>query len=403
MPQKTFISLRWLNCLLCAGFFLTGIATVLIGQVLPVLAQKLQINDAQSGYFFIAQFAGSICGTVVTTWFARRSEFLTASILGLISIAAGVLCLNFDVYALCLAGFFLLGVGVGVTLPAINLLTLEINRARAAAALNVLNFYWGVGAILSQPLIDVLISGTSLFVPTVALTFALAAVAAIFYVLPADTEKTFGGGEKAIENAKSAVEPNQPPQIWTNPLAWAIALFNFVHVGFESGMSGWLKTFAARVESENQNAPILASPILLYFVFFVAGRGAAPIFLRFLSVNKLLLLNLLMVLIGTILILSAADVAVLSFGAAIAGFGTSSIFPTNLSRFSQIFGAAARTRATPLFVCGTLGAAATTWAIGAASDYFKNLRSGMLILLASVLILVALQMFLTLWKKPANN
>lgn len=401
MPQKTFISLRWLNYLLCAGFFLTGIATVLIGQVLPVLAQKLNINDAAAGYFFIAQFAGSICGTVVTTWFARRSEFLTACILGLISIAAGVLCLNFDVYALCLAGFFLLGVGVGVTLPAINLLTLEINWARAAAALNVLNFYWGVGAILSQPLIDVLISGTSLVVPTVSLTFALAAVAAIFYVLPADTEKEFGGGEKAIENTESAEEPNQP-HIWTHPLAWAIALFNFVHVGFESGMSGWLKTFAARVEYENGVSPNLASPILLYFVLFVAGRGAAPIFLRFLSVNKLLLLNLLAVLIGTILILSAADVAVLSFGAAIAGFGTSSIFPTNLSRFSQIFGAAARTRATPLFVCGTVGAAATTWTIGVASDYFKSLRSGMLILLASVLILIALQIFLTFWKKPAN-
>ena len=33
-------------------------------------------------------------------------------------------------------------------------------------------------------------------------------------------------------------EPEEAPtRIWSNPVAWAIALFNFVHVGFESAFN----------------------------------------------------------------------------------------------------------------------------------------------------------------------
>jgi len=28
--------------------------------------------------------------------------------------------------------------------------------------------------------------------------------------------------------------------IWSTSLAWVLALFNFIHVGFESGIGGWL-------------------------------------------------------------------------------------------------------------------------------------------------------------------
>jgi fucose permease len=393
MLQKKINSIRCLNMLLCTGFFLAGIATVLIGQVLPVLAQKLEINDRQAGYFFIAQFAGSLAGTFASTWFARRSRFLQANVFGCILIAAGVLFLNFESFPLCLFGFFLNGAGIGLTLPSINMLTLEINPARPASALNILNFFWGVGAILSQPLIDVLSRGTSVFIPTAALAIVFIVVAVIFSLMPREIEQNSKSNNEDAEITAAA-------PIWTSSTAWLIAFFNFIHVGFESGMGGWLKTYTGRLREDE--SVILLSPIFLYFLFFVLGRGIAPLFLRFLDENKLLFLNLLVVLIGTVIILVARDVLFLGIGASIAGFGTSSIFPTNLSRFSKTFGAAATKRATPLFICGTLGAAATTWAIGFASYYFKDLRSGMFVLLFSGLILILLQIFLVLRQKRNN-
>lgn len=388
MPPKILSSLRSVNIMLSAGFLLSAAAAVLIGLVLPDLARRLDIDDRQAGYFFAAQFAGSLAGTLASTAFARRGGFLPAAVFGFLAMSVGVLFLNFDSYWICLLGFFLNGIGVGAALPSINLLTLEINPKRGASALNVLNFYWGVGAIFSQPFVDILGCGTSIFAPTVALAVLFAAFAGIFYLLSGDIERKSPSVEEfSVENAAA-------PPIWTNPLAWSLALFNFIHVGFESGMSGWLQTYTERLDGEPTAAVI--SPILLYFSFFVAGRGVAPLFLRFLNENRLLLLNVLTVLVGTVLIIAAENALLLSLGAAVAGFGTSSIFPTNLSRFSKIFGSSANRRAAPLFICGTLGAASTTWLIGFVSHRFGNLRSGMAVLLFGGAALLALQIFLTL-------
>jgi fucose permease len=112
---------------------------------------------------------------------------------------------------------------------------------------------------------------------------------------------------------------------------------------------------------------------------------------RFLNENKMLLLGLSVILAGMVLTLSAVTVIALSIGSAIAGFGTSWIFPTNVSRFSKTFGPTATRRATPLFVCGTLGAASVTWLIGFISNQTGSLRSGMYVLIISVVLLIALQ------------
>ena len=90
----------------------------------------------------------------------------------------------------------------------------------------------------------------------------------------------------------------------------------------------------------------------------------------------------------------------LSLGASIAGFGTSWIFPTNVSRFSKTFGHAATRRATPLFMCGTVGAAFVTWVIGFLSNQTGNLRSGMFVLGVSIILLIILQIGLSLRKVP---
>jgi len=97
------------------------------------------------------------------------------------------------------------------------------------------------------------------------------------------------------------------------------------------------------------------------------------------------------VLLGMVVVLSATTVMGLSVGATIAGFGTSWIFPTNVSRFYKTFGPSASRRSTPLFIAGTLGAAGSTWLIGFISDRTGSLNSGMYVLIISVILLVILQ------------
>ena len=129
--------LKPLKILLHIGFFISGITTVLIGQILPILANRFSLNDEQTGNFFPAQFLGSLVGTLSSNWFGKRSKFLPATIIGTFSMAAGILMLNLGSYEFSLLALFINGLGIGLTLPAINLLILELNPLRAAAALSL--------------------------------------------------------------------------------------------------------------------------------------------------------------------------------------------------------------------------------------------------------------------------
>lgn len=377
---------RSLTILLHAVFFLSGIATVIIGQVLPLLAARFQLDDLQLGYFFPAQFAGSITGTLMTNWLGKQGRLIPASAAGGLLMAIGIAMLNLGSYELVLAAFLVNGLGIGLTLPAINVLSLERNPSNSASALNFLNFFWGLGAIVSKPLVDFTAEGTSLFNTTLCLSIPLLALSIAIVLLPTPAE--------ARVNPATG-QPVATTPIWTNPLAWAIALFGFIHVGFESGIGGWLTTYTNRIEGST--AQHLITPTFLFFLFFVVGRGVAPLFFRYLDENKVIFISLLVILSGLALILTASETIQLGIGGALSGIGTSSVFPTNISRFSKAFGADAMRRATPLFLSGTLGATAVTWLIGFLSQRLGDLRSGMYVLAASIVMLIILQTALGLF------
>lgn len=380
MPTSLSDDHKGLKLVLHGLFLVSGSVTVLIGQVLPILARHYELNDLQVSFYFPSQFAGSLAGTFLTSRFARTDRYLSASMIGAFLMASGIMLLNIDSFPVSLIGFAINGIGIGMTLPSINMIMLELSPKNTASALSVLNFCWGIGAILSKPFVDISSRGTDILITTSVLAFPLLISTALLYFQPA---RTRGRGTAAIETDAATVP------IWRMPLAWAIALFNFIHVGFESGMGGWLTTYTERVDSEH--VVHWFSPTLAYFSFFVIGRGVAPVFFRFLNDNRMLILGLLTILAGMMVVIVTQSVWVLGLGAAIAGFGTSWVFPTNVSRFSKTFGPTATRRATPLFICGTLGAASSTWLIGFISNQAGSLRSGMYVLVACVIALIVLQ------------
>ncbi len=391
MPITQPENARRLKLVLHGLFLLSGTVTVLIGQLLPFLARHYALNDLQVSFYFPSQFAGSLAGTFLTSRFAKKNQYLSASTIGAALMAVGLLLMNVDSFPVSLVAFAINGVGIGLTLPAINMTILEMNPEKTASALSFLNFFWGVGAIFCKPFVDFSSRGTDIVITTTVLAAPLMILAAVLFFQPTRII--------AVEGSTSNESDETIVPIWTRPLAWGIALFNLVHVGFESGMGGWLTTYTGRLD-DTPNVHWL-SPTLLYFSFFVIGRGVAPILFRFLNENKMLLLGLLIVLAGIFVIVTTASFWILGIGAAVSGFGTSWLFPTNVSRFTKTFGPTATRRATPLFICGTLGAASSTWLIGFVSNQTGNLRSGMYVLLVSVLLLIGLQIGLGL--RSARN
>lgn len=363
------------------AFLVCGIGTVLIGQILPVLSKRLNLDDAQAGGLFVAQYAGSVLGNFIFGFTTKRFGFVRTTVFAFVLLTFGCFLLNSDSRIVCIVGLFINGIGIGTSLGPINMLIVVLNPERSASALNILNFFWGVGAILSQPFVSFFGTPDSILIPTLMLSsvfFILAISLSLFRV-------ELGKTKNESENENAPVEDSP---VWIYPLAWLIALFNFIHVGFESSAGGWLTTYSERFP-EGANSLLTATPA--YFLLFVIGRGTAPIFLRFLNENKFLFLSLIIMTLGTIVIVYAESFAILVIGASIAGFGTSAIFPTNVARFTKIFGESATHKIMPLFFAGTLGGMFITPLIGIISVMSGDLRSGTFVFLGTGIILLILQ------------
>lgn len=360
-----------------AGFFVIGIVTVLLGQVLPILSRRLVLNDAEAGTFFLAQFSGSLLGTLISTRIARSKGFVMTTLIGLAMMIIGLPGLNFSHFVLCWISILVYGIGLGLTIPAINLLTIESTPPdKQSSAINLINFAWGVGAICSQPFVQLVSRGESLMVASVILDVALAVLVICFVLLhrryfapPVDQEAS-----PSISN------------IWSRPSSWLFVLFGFFVIGIETGLGGWLTSYSEGLKKMGQDG---INSAVVFFTFMVVGRGLASVISRRVSENILISICATILLTGILLIVSAESVAIV--GAAIAGLGTSAIFPTNMVRFTRIFGPDATRQATPLFIAGIIGAASLSWLIGLISTEFGSLRIGIVVVLIAAVFVLALQ------------
>jgi FHS family glucose/mannose:H+ symporter-like MFS transporter len=370
------------------GFFLIGIITVLLGQILPVLSSNYSLSDRDAGDLFIAQFAGSLTGTLFYSRIVRKFGYSKMLFGGFCLMAAGCASVNIGSFLWCAAAISIYGVGIGMTIPAINMLVVELDRERSASALSTINFFWGLGAILCKPFVDALGSRGSIAMPTIILAVLLFAIG--IFILSSNYRES-------VVSEEISSGPSIP--IWTSATAWLIAVFNFVHIGVESSMAGWITTYQNRLTQTATSVWISAA--VVYFLTLVAGRAVAPFFFRRFSENAMIFGSLTLMTAGILLILATGSFFFLLMGSAIIGCGCSSVFPTNMSRFTKIFGSRSTQNATPIFVLGTLGGASITWLVGFTSTKLDNLRSGFLVVLMSCIVLVLLQTVLTVAaKKP---
>jgi FHS family glucose/mannose:H+ symporter-like MFS transporter len=366
------------------AFFLTGITTVLIGQILPVLITKLSLTDEQAGQLFIAQFFGSFLGVFIFNYSLQKFGFTKTILFGLGLKTIAIFLVNSHSTEMVFFAFFLNGIGIGTTLPSINMLIAELNPLQQTSALNLLNFFWGIGAIICQPFFSFAGNGASLFIPTVVISALL--IISFFSILFSSKNLP----ETIFEDENGSTDPAR--KIWKNPVAWMIAIFNFLIVAIESGLGGWLTTYSARFP-DGAGQLLAATPI--FFLFFVIGRGFAPVFSKYLTDNKYITFSLLILLFGFIIILFAQTFSILIIGASVLGFGTSATFPTNMARFTKFFGETATRNSTPIFILGSIGGASINWLIGYISTATNELRSGIFVLFGCVILMLLIQTYLS--------
>jgi fucose permease len=356
------------------GFVLTGIVNTFLGPILPFLAARWSLSDSRSGYFFAMQFFGSILGVGISSFLLPRRGFRFCLGLAYLLMAAGVAGLALSQWQHALLGTFTLGLGFGLGIPVTNLLISGANQSHRSSALSILNFCWGLGAIVAP--ITLAVSArrdrTSTFVVLLSGLLLLVAVSL-----------AFTSAREPERQKKENSSQSQTSAPWR--LTAIVGGMFFLYVAIEASVGGWIATLVQRVPMAAARYGALAPS--LFWAGLLAGRGLAPLVLSRVRERRVALSGLLVAAAGLGVIAASPHWQAITASGFAVGIGLAAVFPITIALLSQ-FRAAEKRMAGPMFALAGLGGATMPWLVGAVSTWSGSLQAGLMVpLLATTLLL----------------
>lgn len=303
--------------LLCFGFVICGIVTVLPGPLLPLLAARWGLRDVQSGTFFVAEFAASMVAAILSPrrmrWSLPRGyALLTVGVLTLAIAARTMLpSLANDV---ALGGFTMIGLGIGLSVTATNLLVGKAPEGIRAQRLSTVNLWWGIGAVACPWLVAGAerVTDVRMFLAVV----AFGSVLMFILMLPLREE-----GKPPARGRIRGLE------LWV--LVY-FAVLLFLYVGVENTVGGWIATYANRFSG--MTLPSSSLMVSVFWLALLGGRAAGTMALQRLSERAVLAFSLGLSLVAVTMLITPRSAAAMVAAVAIAGFGFGPVFPLGVSR-----------------------------------------------------------------------
>jgi MFS transporter, FHS family, glucose/mannose:H+ symporter len=368
-----------------ASFVPIGIATVLLGPMLPTLSARWDLNYSQAGALFTAQYLVSTAAVALSGVLVSRWGFRFAIKTGLLLMSAGV--------GLLLAGPKVLGIicigayggGLGLAVPAANLLVAEVNPGRRSATLNLLNFCWSAGAVACPFLVAAATKSHQIpvFLGAVA-GFALV-VALGIAVMPASIVEP---------SSKDASRKAGPPIRFMHSAVVMLGALFFLYVGVENGFGGWVASYAKSLGNLTPAQSVM-SPSFFYAALML-GRWVAPLALRSIDEVRLVQGGLLVACAGMGGLVLSHEWWGVILSASVAGLGLACVYPITISLLSREFGAGAARIGSLMFFLSNIGGGLLPWVVGLSSNHFDSLKAGLAVPLIGCAAMYGL--YLREWK-----
>jgi MFS transporter, FHS family, glucose/mannose:H+ symporter len=367
------------------SFVPIGIATVLLGPLLPVLSARWSLNYSQAGALFTAQYVASTCAVALSGAVVRLRGYRFTIITGLLLIAAALALLLRGSPLLGIVCIMAYGAGLGVAVPAGNLLVAEINPERRGAALSWLNFCWSAGAVACPFLVGVAVrtQRTSLFLVLIAsLSLAMATGIALM--------------SAGIAEPSAATSPQSESisLIRNRPITFlVIAALFFLYVGTENGFGGWVASYAKALGTSNPSLALM-TPSYFYSTLML-GRLLAPFLLNLFDEIAISRVGLLLACAGTGGLLFSHGLTGITVSACASGLGLSSVYPITISLLGREFGSSSSRLGSFMFVLSNIGGGLLPWIVGVAATRFGTLKAGLVVPVFGCAAMLAL--FLRRW------
>ncbi len=366
--SQRLASARALTVAAYACFIPIGVVTVLLGPLLPTLSTKWALDYSQAGALFTAQFLASTVAVGISGVLVSRFGFRFAikAGLALMSLSVALLLAGSRIQGMvCIAGY---GAGLGLAVPAANLLVAEVNPDRRSSALNILNFCWSVGAVACPFLIAAAIRSSHITLLLVLVAAISLAVAVGIWAMPASI----------VEPVATRVEGSRQPAIaWKGKALYVLAALFFIYVGTENSFGGWVASYAKSLGTLSVSMAIMTPSF--FYASLTLGRLFAPAVLRAVDEVKLAQAGVLMACAGMAGLLISYSLPMVIASNCLAGLGLSSVYPITISLLSREFGSATSRVGSLMFTMANLGGSCLPWLVGVSSSQFYSLKAGLAI------------------------
>jgi len=362
------------------AFLIYGMIAAILGTILPDLSDRFRLTPSQNGTIAFAQALGLIIASLAVGPVLDNEGKKIGLTLGLalISIALFALprSLGFSTIVFLL---FLLGLGGGTLVTAANALVSDVSATHRAAALNMTNLFFGVGAFATP-----FVSANLFRRNCVRLCYIIASLAIVALVwdalikMPAPT----GAGRFILADAAPVLG---------RPLLFLIALFLFLYITCEVGIWNWLpRHLIAQGIPESTALNILS---LGFALGLLIGRAAIlPILIHAPAVTVTLVGSVAMAL-TTFLMLRTNRPVVAAALVFLAGLSMAPVFPSTLAIVGDAFPRMTGTAIGFVITCGWTGLAVSSRIIGAiAGGDPTRLKKALLVIPASALLMVGLDL-----------
>lgn len=377
-PPARAASRTGLFTLLFAGFVLSGIATTIVGPMLPVFIRRWTLDDSQAGLFSTVQFLAALVGTAASGALMSWRGYRPALVAGYALIGYGLATLNAATHLNALIATGAFGFGYGLITPGTNLFVAAAGGARSASLLNLLNFTWGAGAMACSPLIALALKHSGL--PGLLLGYAffggLVALGLLF---------TPFGEQKQEKSAEAAGAGSVRIGFGVTV---ALAVMFLIYVGMETSIGVWSAEYARRLAHGISNMTTLAP--MFFYAGLTSGRGLAPLVLLRLAERRMVLGALSLAGLGTTLVIFSGTLNTAIAGVFLAGLGCACIYPIYIAWLSRWYGERAKRIGGFLFALASLGGSIGPWLVGIVSKYSGSLRVGLTVPLLSAVLMIAL-------------
>ncbi len=372
--------------LLHLSMMLTGLATALLGPILPLIAHHWQLQDQQSGLLMLAQFCGSCTGGLTVQKRLRRSVTfgLTAGFLGFMgfALAPGL--------PLACIGLYIGGWGTGQVITANNIIAGRRYSAHRGSALALLNFTWSFGAMLS-PLLAAWLT------PHFALRSLLFNFAALHAVALTWVLIELRG--KSAEIVSESDSKNATASSLALGAVLYFAAMLFFYGGVETCLAGWLTTFALRYG--DKNLVLSEYTTLVLWASLTVGRALSSALMLRIGERPLQRAGLVTTALCTIGLATSHGTTTIAVYAVLLGLSLAPFFPAT---FSILMGDRPSARQAGIVLCMSgLGAAFLPALMGVVSTHYGSLQLALVTPLVAAAVLLGMSLFPPRQKAAAKS